>query len=138
MLTRRQKSVVKCPSVMFRQGDVLLIRVPELPADVQARRRDRGRVVLAYGEVTGHAHAITKTDVVHYDATNPTEAARQVLASVGLTVEVSEHNAPSFLEVPTGAEVEHEEHATVALPAGRYVRLTQREYAPDTLRSVAD
>lgn len=125
-------------TVMFRQGDVAIIRVGDLPANPEARKRDHGRVVLAYGEVTGHAHAITDKAVVQYDAPNATEAARQLLASVGLTVEISEHNQPSFLDVPDGATIEHEEHAAIALDPGKYVVLRQREYAPEALRSVAD
>jgi hypothetical protein len=45
---------------MFRQGDVLLVPVrPErLPNHFRPLPRDaRGRLVLALGEVTGHAHA---------------------------------------------------------------------------------
>jgi hypothetical protein len=123
---------------MFRQGDVAIVRVGDLPPNITPRKRDRGRVVLAYGEITGHAHAITDKAVVQFDAPNATEAARQLLASVGLTVEISEHNQPSFLDVPEGATIEHEEHTAIALDPGKYVIIRQREYAPEALRSVAD
>ena len=46
---------------MFRQGDVLLVPVrPErLPGHARPLPRDaRGRLVLALGEATGHAHAV--------------------------------------------------------------------------------
>lgn len=44
---------------MLRQGDVLLVEVTEeIPAEAKKVERDHGRVVLAYGEATGHAHAI--------------------------------------------------------------------------------
>jgi hypothetical protein len=49
----------------LRQGDVLL--VPIAPSRIPAGRvvpRDRGRIVLAYGEVTGHAHAIDSATAV--------------------------------------------------------------------------
>lgn len=51
-------------SGQYRQGDVLLVRVED---DVKARphrgvARDAGRIVLAYGEATGHAHAIADPD----------------------------------------------------------------------------
>lgn len=39
----------------IRQGDVLLIRVPELPKGVK-KRKDR---TLALGETTGHHHTLT-------------------------------------------------------------------------------
>jgi hypothetical protein len=43
---------------MYRQGDVLIIPVESIPERLDAIDRDDGRVVLAHGEVTGHAHAI--------------------------------------------------------------------------------
>ena len=48
------------PGVPFhvRQGDVLALGVEAIPEDAKPVTRDRGRVILAYGEVTGHAHAI--------------------------------------------------------------------------------
>ncbi len=39
--------------VKFRQGDVLVTRIEEFPAGLEPVDRDRGRIVLAYGEVTG-------------------------------------------------------------------------------------
>lgn len=128
----------KAQPFIVRQGDVTLIRVNNLPAKTTERPRDRNRVVLAYGESTGHAHAITMADVVQFDAENATDAARQLLASVGLHIEVSEQNAPSFLDVPSDASIAHEEHGTIELPAGKYVKLQQREYSPTALRQVAD
>lgn len=124
---------------MFRQGDVAIVRVSALPSGATPRKRDKGRVVLAYGEVTGHAHAIADRAVVQFDAPNATEAARLLLASVGIKGEVlSEHNQPSFLDVPECATIEHEEHTAIALDPGQYVVIRQREYAPEALRSVAD
>ena len=49
---------------MYRQGDVLIVAlaegaVPEYALDAASEPRDgRGRLVLALGEVTGHAHAV--------------------------------------------------------------------------------
>ena len=45
------------PARQVRQGDVLLVPASR-PGDAKPVGRDCGRVVLAYGEVTGHAHAI--------------------------------------------------------------------------------
>jgi len=124
---------------MFRQGDVLLVMVAALPQNVVPRPRDKNRVVLAYGEVTGHAHAIERTDVVHYDAPNAEAAAQQLLADAGFDIEVGPQNAPTFLEIPTGADVVHEEHGTVSLPAGKAVALRQHEWTDDDEpRQIAD
>lgn len=123
----------------FRQGDVLIIPVRALPQGAKPRARESGRVVLAHGEVTGHAHAIERTDVVHYDAPNADQAAQQLLRDVGFEFEVTPQNSATFLDVPTGAEVLHEEHGTVVLPAGPAVVLRQREWTDaDEPRQIAD
>ena len=48
-------------TAMFRQGDVLIIPIANLPAKLQKVPRENGRAVLAHGEVTGHAHAIKRS-----------------------------------------------------------------------------
>src|SRR5439155_22362791 len=44
--------------MIYRQGDVLIRRTRKSIANAKPVARDHGRIVLAYGEVTGHAHAI--------------------------------------------------------------------------------
>ena len=51
--------------MQFRQGDVFLERVSQIPRsarDLDARD-SMNRLVLAHGEKTGHAHAIHESDV---------------------------------------------------------------------------
>jgi hypothetical protein len=43
-----------------------------------------------------------------------------------------------YLEVKSPADLKHEEHGTVTLPAGNYERILQREYSPSEMRTVAD
>jgi len=107
------------PKRTYRQGDVLIIATDHIPDGAATVRRDRGRVILAYGEVTGHAHAID-----HPDAT--------LLAHEALK--------DRFLQVLAagGVELRHEEHATITLPPGDYVVRRQREYTPEAIRQVAD
>jgi hypothetical protein len=108
---------------MYRQGDVLLVPVAEEavpPHAVGAPRepRDgRGRLVLALGEVTGHAHAVV----------GPGELVREP-GPFG----------PMLLHLPKGGRVVHEEHAAIALPKGWYRVIRQREYVPGSVRIVAD
>jgi hypothetical protein len=45
-------------SGIIRQGDVLLIPIDALPKNATLKAREKAFVVLAYGEVTGHAHVI--------------------------------------------------------------------------------
>lgn len=99
----------------IRQGDVLLIPVGEIPKEAKKQKRDNGRVILAYGEVTGHAHAITKPNVTKL--------------AVGIA---------GYLNAPTGCVLEHEEHSAITIEPGAYKIVHQREYHPEAIRRVAD
>jgi hypothetical protein len=98
--------------MMYRQGDVLIESVPSIEGQMVTRK---GRIVLAEGEMTGHAHAIHETDV-----------------------ELYERDGTLFLHVPTEAHVVHEEHGTITLPGGDYRVTRQREYSPEAIRVVGD
>ncbi|MFI6638332.1 hypothetical protein [Streptomyces sp. NPDC050504] len=109
---------------MYRQGDVLLVPVAQadLPpgaADGPEEPRDaRGRMVLALGEVTGHAHAVVGPGRLVREPGGPF--------------------APMLLSLPDGGRVVHEEHAPIPLPKGWYRVVRQREYTPGSVRVVAD
>ena len=106
----------------YRQGDVAIIPISAFPENLTPVDRDNDRVVLAYGEVTGHAHAIAAEDVELFFA--PGEASIM---------------AERYLRVGSaGAVLVHEEHAPITLPPGKYEVRHQREYAPAELRQVAD
>ncbi|GAA3446092.1 hypothetical protein [Planomonospora venezuelensis] len=108
---------------MYRQGDILIVPVPEeaVPPAVRsspsAPRDVRGRLVLALGEATGHAHAVV---------------------GPGALVRSPRPMDPDFLHVPSGGRVVHEEHAAISLPKGWYRVQRQREYVPGAFRVVAD
>lgn len=106
---------------VIRQGDVLVMAIESIPDAVESVERDRGRIVLAYGEVTGHAHAIASPDA-------------ELFASPGATAEAVDR----YLRVRSTVALEHEEHATVTLPPGDYVVRRQRQYEPERARMVAD
>lgn len=92
--------------------------VPSHVAGAPREARDgRGRLVLALGEVTGHAHAVV----------GPGELVREA-GPFG----------PMLLHLPKGGRVVHEEHAAIALPKGWYRVIRQREYVPGSVRIVAD
>lgn len=100
-----------------RQGDVYIISCDGIPAPAKRVKRDKGRVVLAYGEVTGHAHAIHDQGAVLFDA----------------------GDAGRFLKVTKRVVLKHEEHSKIELPGGNYRVVIQREYAPGELpRQVLD
>ncbi len=95
--------------IHYRQGDVLLIAIDRLPDRAIPEKQEK-RVVLAYGEVTGHAHAL---DTLH-----------SKLYSRG---------TERFLATTEGAFLVHEEHDAIALPAGFYRVVIQHEYAPNEI-----
>ncbi len=107
--------------MIVRQGDVLLRRVESIPEAAKvAEKKDQAgnhRIVLAYGEVTGHAHAIHDLDSVDVFVTG---------------------DGVMYLQVKEEAKLQHEEHGMIALPPGNYERTIQREYSPEAIRNVAD
>lgn len=111
----------KAEQFMARQGDVLITRVRSIPRDAKKRARDNGRVILAYGEATGHAHAI---------ADSPAKP-RAELFDV-LETELT------FLCVDEVSHLVHDEHGTIELAPGNYQITRQREYAPEAPRYVGD
>ena len=108
----------------IRQGDVLLIPCdfPEILRGRQPIPTKNNRVVLALGEVTGHAHAI-------YDVID-----REVEPKVRLW----DTGVERFLQVIQRCELCHEEHTAQELIPGWYRLPTQVEYTPAELRRVAD
>ena len=104
---------------MYRQGDVLLIPCAEPPKDGRVKRpRDaNGRLVLALGEATGHAHAIA----------SPKADLFEVAGATYLLVDGD------------CVTLDHEEHTPpIALPPQWYRVPLQREYHPETIRRVSD
>lgn len=104
-------------NIQYRQGDVLLVRFrPRRWGALTRVERAEGRIVLAEGEVTGHAHVIDSPLAELYQ-------------------DALENR---YLKLGGPAELRHEEHAPVALGPGVYRVLRQREYAPGAPRRVAD
>lgn len=102
------------PAKPLRQGDVLLLdrEIPEGAATV-ARDAD-DRLILAYGEVSGHAHAVNGN------------------------AELFEMNGRRYLNVKEPATLIHEEHGTIDLPVGGYQVIGgQREWRESDGRQYA-
>lgn len=98
-----------------RQGDVMIHAIAAAPAGDRKKRQDGA---LAYGEVTGHKHAVadlTRAEVLE--------------CGDGLFMSVTDDG---------GVSIVHEEHGTVEVPRGDYRITIQREYSPEEVRSVMD
>lgn len=99
--------------VLYRHGDVLVSEIDTIPKGAVKRPH----LVLAEGEMTGHAHRI---------------------AEIG-SAELVQLGPEMFLRVlaPTATLV-HDEHGPITLPRGNYRVWRQREYAPREIRIVRD
>ena len=106
--------------ISARQGDVYLVRIPDdVKLDnISQVEKDQGRTILAYGEVTGHAHAIVSDQAALW-------------AEAG-------NIANRILEVSKTVFLKHEEHDPIEILPGRYEIVRQREYHPEAIRYVAD
>lgn len=103
---------------MYRQGDVLLIPIKATgfgkePFKAVAPANDR--IVLAFGEATGHHHSLK--------------------ANVGTLFEREEKR---YLRMDIDAPLEHQEHGAILIPRGTYQVVIQREYHPEAIRNVED
>lgn len=106
------------------QGDVFFEQIELLPEDLVEITPKEGRIVLALGEVTGHAHAIYPVDGV-------------------LSARFFKSGDANFLQVEEKCFLRHEEHAPIPFEKGIY-RIpnfkggTQREYHPEEIKRVMD
>ena len=109
---------------MFRQGDVLLIPTQSnVDGSWREVEPDNGRVILAYGEVTGHAHGLSQ------------RAARLFRRPDSMG---EEWRDDALLVISQPTALAHEEHAPIALEPGNYLVRRQREYTPEAPVTVAD
>lgn len=97
----------------YRHGDVGVFSAA-IPAEAKQERRD-GDVILALGEVTGHAHRIRDRHVSTFT-----------------------HEGRRFMRVEKKSALTHEEHGRIDLAPGDYEIVIQREYTPEGDRRVAD
>jgi hypothetical protein len=111
-------------NLQMRQGDVFIEQVkkrnPQGTAIV-----DRGRVILAYGEVTGHAHEVIAAEKEGPLALPPAQL-------------FEEPDGTRYLFVERACSLIHQEHGAIALAPGVYKVTRQREYQPEGIQSVAD
>ena len=111
---------MKIEMKVYRQGDVCLIAVDSIPADATPVAPTGNKVILALGEATGHHHRFEFRDTTH----------NVKLYSAG--------GGARYLHVEALAELLHEEHSTVSVPAGKYLLPSQVEFTPAELRRVQD
>lgn len=105
-----------------RQGDVFIQQTDQsIPKQCKRVQKDAGRTVLAYGEVTGHAHAFGgKKQPLLFRAGDD-----------ALTAYIRIDGVPCSLQ--------HDEHAPIEHPTGTYEVIQQRQWTLSRqIRRVAD
>lgn len=100
---------------LFRQGDVIIQRVREIPGELKKQEPINGRIILAHGEATGHHHSIDADAADWW-----------------------KNGEEQFVTVHQLTELVHQEHAAIALKPGKYRFWRQVEYTPQAIRNVAD
>jgi hypothetical protein len=110
---------------LWRQGDVLFRRIPKLP---QGERKRRASGIVAFGEVTGHTHALAEAD---QDVAEVWE--------IGGPDSLFVHISKSGISIQKGgATFVHQEHLPVTLPPGNYQVVLPRQYTPAKIVPVVD
>jgi hypothetical protein len=152
----------------YRQGDVLIARIAALPVKLKKAALEGGKVILAHGEVTGHAHAFAPTDAekftdergaeffnvkgrpLHFNLPLVRRWKDQVMVNhpeLGM-IEFYVHDvqvvANRVVVAGDFGLLKHDEHTAQGIPAGIYRgagmngTVRQREYSPEEIRRVAD
>lgn len=117
-------------ATQFRQGDVLIERIENLIPG-KPIEPENGRVILAHGEVTGHAHEIAHPQ---FATLHEVSEALRLLGDL----DGADKMTNAGLVLTKDATLVHQEHATINLPAGNFIVRRQREYSPEEIRNVAD
>jgi hypothetical protein len=154
---------VKAP---LRQGDILLVPVEEVPDGLSKVPREKGRIVLAEGEETGHLHAIEAPNkAAEFLATDLDSLEGRFLVVNGegaqsidawkcenwegkvcwVPVETPQERVEQASltiigrETVTGVALRHDEHIAFVVTPGAHEVRRQREYSEaGGIRVVAD
>lgn len=125
----------------IRQGDVALVEVDRLPDGMTLVEGQEKKIVLAWGEVTGHHHRIED----HIARRREEPGAADEIAEAAISRAQAKArlwkapNGERYLEVIETVTLSHEEHSAHALLPGIYQLPMQVEYvAPEMTRQVAD
>jgi hypothetical protein len=110
---------------MAAQGDFIIMRVDDLPDNLEPLAPENGQFIIAHSE-TGHNHVMTMERVQAY---KPKDVAENNLYELFLSVEAPTeiHHLRSF-----------DTHEELLVPPGNYRIRRQREYVPEGYRRAAD
>jgi len=110
---------------MAAQGDFIIFRVNEIPANIEPIAAEGDHIVVAHSE-TGHNHVMERTHVQAFKEAGTKEADLYKL----------------FLLVDQPTEINHlrshDTHETLLVPPGKYEIRRQREYVAEGFRKAQD
>ena len=102
----------------FRQGDVLIIPTDSIPVAAKAAKPEKGRLIVARGEATGHHHSFPHAR--------------------GATLFRDDGTGSMWVEATAPVALEHQEHHALTLAPGKYRVVIQRIYQAGTYQQVKD
>ena len=117
-------------SKIYRQGDVVLISVDNLPENIQEKKND-GLVVLAHGEKTNHAHVVICDDMSVY------QKSEELYLHIMKTA-VFDHGVVDKEQKKVITKESNKDHGAIIIPVGKYFVRRQHEYTPEKIRRVQD
>ena len=125
------RNTIPASPKQVRQGDVLLEPVGVAPKNLKPVKSGT-MVVIAFGEVTGHAHRLELLDAP--------EAERDgvEIPQKDWIKELQDEANNRYFEVTRAATVWHEDHGYVTLAPGMYRYVPQVEGSPEGERQVLD
>jgi hypothetical protein len=110
---------------MAAQGDFIIFRINEIPANVETVSSENGVYVVAHSE-TGHNHVMEAERVTAYKPTGVNEVDLYQM----------------FFSVEAPTEINHlrsyDTHEVLIVPPGNYEIRRQREYVAEGFRRAAD
>lgn len=129
----------------YRPGDILFIKIDKLPDIKLKERKDN---IILRGELSGHAHRLEGNAKIlevaekiangFFTDSRITRDGNNLVAHIGGYVSKPKSQVIGYAVVDAPAELTHEEHPTIIIPAGIYEIRRQREYDTDYIRFVED
>lgn len=106
-----------------RQGDVFLVKVDKIPKGFKSRKTEK--VILAYGEVTGHHHRFEGGNVTAFYK-EPVDG--ENIVGGGTMLRGTRTDVDYITVHAGGAALVHEEHDAIPCEPGDYRVIRQREF----------
>jgi hypothetical protein len=133
---KKEKIMSEKIIIPAEQGDVTLIKadIPQKLLKGKKRKTKAGRVILAFGEATGHHHSLDTKKAYILEPTPELNALFN--AQVGIPKQASILDAVLVVEAPD--EIKHQEHSGLQIAPGVYWEVIEQEYTPGRIERARD